>query len=154
MSTAPWNTQICRLRKGGSIARLGGEMGKANPASVHLDIQHKRPWACAASHTLVAAVDFGDRTAAGQREKDSSRRTPPPRASECQGAPSSMPAFRIAVRDRSSTIEFLMWCRRRRRMISPLILAASGAARDSGEKRHDNDRSNRLRHRQVAGAAH
>src|SRR6516162_6558145 len=28
------------------------------------------------------------------------------------------------------------------------------AARDSGEKTHDNDRGNLLRHRQVAGAAH
>jgi hypothetical protein len=29
-----------------------------------------------------------------------------------------------------------------------------GRARDSGEKTHDNDRSSRLRHREVAGAAH
>ena len=46
-----------------------------------------------------------------------------------------------------------MWCRRRRRVITPLILAAPGAAQQWGET-HDNDRSNRLRHRQVAGAAH
>ena len=42
------------------------------------------------------------------------------------------------MRERSSAIEFLMWCRRRRWVISPLILAALGAARESGEKRHDN----------------
>src|SRR5262249_759610 len=33
---------------------------------------------------------------------------------------------RIALRERSSTIEFLMWYRRRRRVISPPILAAPG----------------------------
>ena len=49
---------------------------------------------------------------------------------------------------RRAGLEFLMWCRRRCREISPLILVAPGrAARDSGEKTYDNDRNNRLRHR-------
>jgi hypothetical protein len=54
----------------------------------------------------------------------------------------------------ASTIEALMWCRRRCRAISPLILAAQGPRATVGKKTHDNDRGNRLRHRQVAGAAH
>ena len=46
-------------------------------------------------------------------------------------------------------IELLMWRRRRRRVISPQILAAAGATRDIGEEKHGNERSNRLRHRHI-----